>query len=127
MTSEHIRDECIPFTADALPSQPPARTYIPAKDPSIKSTYGFSLDTGLDKRPAACNFSNKIDSTSQYNSKHDSGRISGIAWDKTSSALKDIKSPREQRPTKVFSEGLVPFFLYFYHFGLFSYFVFMLL
>ncbi|KAM4090920.1 hypothetical protein ACJW30_09G099200 [Castanea mollissima] len=68
---ESSQDDCLPFFLDDDSSGAEGSPSFFKRRPSMKSTYGFSLDTKVDKREAASTTSNNIIHTSRYGSSTD--------------------------------------------------------
>ncbi|KAK9986422.1 hypothetical protein SO802_031373 [Lithocarpus litseifolius] len=68
---ESSQDDCLPFFLDDDSSGAEGSPSFLNGRPSMKSTYGFSLDTKVDKREAASTTSNNIILTSRHGSSTD--------------------------------------------------------
>ncbi len=68
---ESSQEDCLPFFLDDDSSGPEGSPSFLKRRSSMKSTYGFSLDTKVDKREAASTTSNNVNLTSRYGSAAD--------------------------------------------------------
>ncbi|CAJ1949421.1 unnamed protein product [Sphenostylis stenocarpa] len=67
-TEENYQEDCLPFILDDDPSGPEGSPSFSRKKSSIKSTYGFDLNSKLDKPESASPMSNNINSNSGFGS-----------------------------------------------------------
>lgn len=65
-TEENYQEDCLPFFLDDDSSGPERSRSFSGKRSSIKSTYGFDLNTKLDKPESASPISNDINYPSRY-------------------------------------------------------------
>lgn len=104
-SGESSHEDCLPFPLDDEPSGQDGNPSLPMKKSSVRTTYGFSVDTRLDKN-LACSPSKNIDIVSGCSStnklegagyRHDSNRSLG-------GSAKDTKLTMEQSPSNVSSK-----------------------
>ncbi|XP_061353713.1 serine/threonine-protein kinase ATG1c-like isoform X3 [Gastrolobium bilobum] len=67
-TEENYQEDCLPFILDDDSSGPEGSPSFSRKKSSMKSTYGFDLNTKLDKTESASRIANNINCTSRYGS-----------------------------------------------------------
>lgn len=109
---EISQDDCLPFFLDDDSSGAEGSPSFLNRRPSMKSTYGFSLDTKVDKREAASTTSNNIILTSRYGSSTDKMESTSPKLDShrppSNRNLIDPLKPVDQRPLNTRSRGTKP-------------------
>lgn len=101
---ENFQEDCLPFFLDDDSSVPDGSPSFSRKKSSIKSTYGFNVNTQLDKIDSASTTSNNINFTSRQRPENNTIRLDSHRT--TGRSLTDPLESLEQRPANTCSKGI---------------------
>lgn len=102
------QEDCMPFPLDDDSSGPEGSPSFMRRMSSMKSTYGFSLDSKVDRRERVFNTPNNMDLASKYSSASRKPEITGFRIDSVRPSDVNVNEPvksMEQGPMKGRSRG----------------------
>ncbi|XP_057971041.1 serine/threonine-protein kinase ATG1c-like [Malania oleifera] len=105
---ENSQEDCLPFFLDDDSSGPDGSPSNMGRKSSMKSTYGFSIDTKVNRREAASNTFNSMEHVSKYDSATYRLEDSGFKLDSRAPDvnLKEPIKPIDQRPVNIRSKAV---------------------
>lgn len=104
-TKENCQEDCLPFFLDDDPSGPVGSPSFSGKKSSIKSTYGFDLNTKLDEAHSLSTARNNINLTSRQRPDNNTTRLDSYRIMPVRNLTDPLES-LEQRMANTYSKGI---------------------